>query len=81
MRYAGEGRDVTIRTNAETDGALLESVATPDAAERALLTAAVERMHLTAPDHQRVRRIARILADVAGTGAVGRLHTSVAIES
>jgi magnesium chelatase family protein len=78
-RYVGEGRGVAIRTNAEADGALLERVAAPDAAGRALLTAAVERMGLTARGYHRVLRVARTLADLEGVPAVRCIHIAEAL--
>ncbi len=57
-----------MRTNAEADGELLERVASPDAAGRALLTEAAERMRLT-----------RTLADLDGSEAVRRLHVAEAL--
>jgi magnesium chelatase family protein len=78
-RYAGEGRGVAIRTNAEADGALLERVAAPDPAGRELLGAAVERLGLTARGYHRVLRVARTLADLEGAASVGRLHIAEAL--
>jgi magnesium chelatase family protein len=74
-RYAGFG----IRTNAEADGELLEKVAAPDAAGRALLTEAAERMRLSARGYHRALRVARTLADLQGGGGVTRLHMAEAL--
>ena len=46
VRYAGAERQPPVRTNADADGELLEEVAAPDAAGRALLMEAAERMRL-----------------------------------
>ncbi|MBI2235676.1 MAG: YifB family Mg chelatase-like AAA ATPase [Magnetospirillum sp.] len=74
-RYAGS----RVRTNAEADGELLDRVAAPDAAGRALLTAAAERMRLTARGWHRVLRVARTLADLDGAETVRRLHIAEAL--
>jgi len=74
-RYAGHG----VRTNAEADGKLLESVATPDDAGRTLLAQAAESMRLTARGFHRVLRVARTLADLGGAEAVGRVHVAEAL--
>ena len=74
-RYAGE----RVRTNAEADGALLDRVATPDEAGRALLAQAAERMRLTARGYHRVLRVARSIADLAGSDTVGRVHVAKAL--
>jgi magnesium chelatase family protein len=66
-------------TNAEADGQLLEQVATPDDAGRRLLTEAAGRLRLSARGYHRVLRIARTLADLAGTATVGRLHIAEAL--
>ncbi len=74
-RYVG----TDARTNAEADGAVLEAVATPDAAGRALLTEAAGRMRLSARGYHRVLRVARTLADLAGAETVGRVHVAEAL--
>jgi predicted ATPase with chaperone activity len=74
-RYAAAG----IRTNAEADGALLEQVATPDEAGRALLGQATETMRLSARGFHRVLRVARTIADLAGSEGVGRVHVAEAL--
>ena len=68
-----------IRTNAEADGALLDAIATPDAAGRDLLLRATERMHLTARGWHRVLRVARTIADLDGQAQVARPHIAEAL--
>ena len=77
-RYAGAngGRS---GVNAAADGALLEEVAAPDAAGRALLTKAVDRWRLSARGYHRVLRVARTLADLEGRSAVGAAHVGEAL--
>ena len=74
-RYA----DHAARTNAEVDGALLDTVATPDAAGRRLLAQAAEAMRLSARGYTRVLRVARTIADLAGAEAVTRVHVAEAL--
>jgi magnesium chelatase family protein len=76
-RFRGMG--VAIRTNAEADGAALEAIAAPDAAGRALLTQAAEKMRLTARGYHRCLRVARTLADLDGGGPVTRAHIAEAV--
>ena len=72
-------RDHPVRTNAEADGALLDSVATPDEAGRKLLAQAAEAMRLTARGYTRILRVARTIADLAGSETVGRIHIAEAL--
>ncbi|MEQ1755929.1 MAG: ATP-binding protein, partial [Micropepsaceae bacterium] len=68
-----------VRTNAEADGELLESVAKPDERGRALLTKAVETLKLSARGYHRVLRVARTLADLEGQVSVARPHIAEAL--
>jgi magnesium chelatase family protein len=68
-----------VRTNAEADGALLDAVATPDAAGRTLLAQASEAMRLSARGYTRILRVARTIADLAGVETVGRIHVAEAL--
>ncbi|MBO9725367.1 MAG: YifB family Mg chelatase-like AAA ATPase [Novosphingobium sp.] len=67
------------RTNAELDGDLLETHATPDEAGRKLLMQAAEAMHLSARGYTRILRVARTIADLAGMEQVTRLHVAEAL--
>ncbi|RMD64220.1 MAG: ATP-binding protein, partial [Alphaproteobacteria bacterium] len=78
-RYARVPEERRPRTNAEADGVLLEEVATPDAEGRALLRRAAAHMKLTARGYHRVLRVARTLADLAGSEAVRRPHIAEAL--
>jgi magnesium chelatase family protein len=77
-RYASAGLP-NIRTNAEAPASVLDAVAQPDAHGLALLRDAAETMHLSARGYHRVLRVARTLADLDGTEAIGRLHLAEAL--
>lgn len=68
-----------VRTNAEADGDLLDSVATPDEPGRRLMAQAAEAMRLSARGFHRVLRVARTIADLAGSEGVGRIHVAEAL--
>lgn len=74
-RYEPHG----LRTNAEADGELLDRVATPDEPGRRLLAQAAEAMRLSARGYHRVLRVARTVADLAGSEQVARMHVAEAL--
>ena len=75
QRYEDRG----VRTNAEADGELLDTVATPDDAGRKLLADAAAAMRLSARGFHRVLRVARTIADLAGAERVGRIPVAEAL--
>lgn len=77
--YSLSDSNAKIRTNADADGQLLEEVAAPDDAGRALLTAAADRLRLSARGYHRVLRVARTLADLMEEETVTRLHIAEAL--
>ena len=67
------------RRRAAADGKLLERIAAPDEAGRALLAQAVDRLRLSARGFHRVLKVARTLADLEGGEAVKRRHIAEAL--
>jgi magnesium chelatase family protein len=78
-RFAPIAAERRPRTNAELDGELLETLAAPEPAGRALLTGAAERLKLSARGYHRVLRVARTLADLEGVTTVTRAHVAEAL--
>ncbi len=72
------GNVAHLRVNADLQGEALERFATPDAEGRALVARVAERLGLSARGYHRVLRVARTIADLAGSDAVRRDHVAEA---
>ena len=72
-------RGLSIHTNAEADGKLLEEVAALDGPPLALMKQAVERMKLSARGYHRVLKVARTLADLDSSDHIKERHVAEAI--
>jgi magnesium chelatase family protein len=68
-----------MRTNAELDGDALEYHASPDEPGQKLLAQAAEAMRLSARGYTRILRVARTIADLAGSQGIGRIHIAEAL--
>ena len=69
----------SARVNADAEGALLDQIAAPDAAGKAMLLQAAERFKLTARGYHRILRLARTIADLEGDETVGQPHIAEAV--
>ena len=68
-----------VRSNAELEGEPLERHAAPDDEGRALLMRAAEKLRLSARGYTRMLRVARTIADLAGSEGIGRAHIAEAL--
>ena len=75
-RYCGG----PARTNAELTPALLTRHCRLDRAGLRVLSAAVERLALSARGYERVRKVARTIADLGGADAVAADHIAEALQ-
>ena len=78
QRYLELG-EPSIYTNAAAGPTLIEKVVNPDKDSQALLLQAAERFSLSARAYHRVLKVARTLADLAGSDRVGRPHIAEAL--
>jgi magnesium chelatase family protein len=70
-RQCGRYADAVVRTNAQLTAGLMARHCALDAAASRLLAAAVTRLALSARGYDRVRRVARTIADLAGRDEIG----------
>jgi magnesium chelatase family protein len=75
-RYVADGP----RTNADIRGAALTRYCRPDAEGRRLLQRAVEKLGLTARGYDRVLKVSRTIADLAGSEQVAAAHVGEALQ-
>lgn len=77
-RFQALGRP-ELRVNAEASGAVLDTIAAPDAAGMKLLRDAADAMRLSARGYHRVLKVARTIADLDGSAIIGRPHLAEAL--
>jgi magnesium chelatase family protein len=75
-RHAGDG----IHTNAELTPPLMTRYCGTDAAAMRVLRAAMTRLSLSARGYDRVRKVARTIADLEGDERVGGDHIAEALQ-
>ena len=68
-----------IRVNSDAEGNILEDVAQPDTAGKELLTTVATRFGLSARAYHRILRVARTIADLAGSPDVAAPHIAEAV--
>lgn len=76
-RFAELG--VAARVNADAEGDVLDEIARPDEAGRAILLRAAAKFSLSARGYHRVLRVARTIADLAAAETVGHSHIAEAL--
>jgi magnesium chelatase family protein len=79
-RQRQAARGGKVRVNARLRGAALRRACALDADGRKLLTAAAERLGLSARAHDRILRVARTIADLDGAEAIRTPHLAEAIQ-
>lgn len=77
-RYEEAGHPGVL-TNAAAGSSLIEALVNPDKESQALLLQAAERFSLSARAYHRVLKVARTLADLAGSDRVARPHIAEAL--
>src|SRR6185295_8725718 len=68
------------RTNADLRGSSVAAICRPDTDGRTLLTRAAARMGLTARGYDRVLKVARTVADLAGAATVSADQVAEALQ-
>jgi len=69
----------TMHLNADAEGTVLEEIAAPDEEGRSFLLKAAGKFGLTARGYHRILRVARTIADLAGSSAVRKPHIAEAV--
>ena len=75
----GGGREGAIHCNAQMAERMIHQYAEPDAASLDMLRMAMERLKLSARAYSRILKVARTIADLAGSEKVESMHIAEAI--
>jgi magnesium chelatase family protein len=75
----GGRREGAIHCNAQMTERMLHQFAEPDAASLDMLRMAMERLKLSARAYSRILKVARTIADLAGSEKVESMHIAEAI--
>ncbi len=78
-RFKKLGCDSKIITNADVDGELLMQITNLNEETQKVLTNACEKMKLSARGYHRILRVARTIADLAGSEKINRNHILEAV--
>lgn len=79
QRYQDASRPHNRYLNVDATIDLLDAHATPDDPGQAMLADAAEKLSLSARGYHRVLKVARTIADLAGSDAVRRVHVAEAL--
>jgi magnesium chelatase family protein len=80
VRRLSAARAPAARVNARLRGAQLRALCALDQAGRDVLVQSVERLGLSARVHDKVLRVARTIADLAGAEAIAAAHVAEAVQ-
>lgn len=73
-------RRATIRCNAEMNARHMRRACELDPSSRRLLVAAIDRLNLSARAHDRILKVARTIADLAGCERIESAHVAEAVQ-